>query len=101
MSSGTRAGFITGIDAAEIGLGLAGIGGGRAKVEDKIDPAIGYLADVKLGDEVRQGQPLGALLCRDERQERQAAPRIKKAYAVGDEPPRPDTYQLIKDVISE
>ncbi|MDQ3906747.1 MAG: thymidine phosphorylase [Acidobacteriota bacterium] len=96
----TRAGFITGIDAAEIGLALAGIGGGRAKVEDKIDPAIGYLADAKLGEEVRAGQLLGTLLCRDEAQERRAAPRILKAYAVGDEPPA-GSYQLIKDVISE
>jgi pyrimidine-nucleoside phosphorylase len=97
----TRTGFITAIDAAEIGLALAGVGGGRAKVEDEIDHAIGYLADVKLGDEVRDGQLLGTLLCRDETQGRQAAPRIREAYAVGDEPPRPDSYQLIKDVISE
>ncbi|MDQ3906962.1 MAG: thymidine phosphorylase [Acidobacteriota bacterium] len=97
----TRAGFITAIDATEIGLALAGIGGGRAKVEDRIDHAIGYLADAKLGDQVRRGQPLGTLLCRDDEQERLAAPRIRKAYTVGDEPPRPDSYKLIKDVISE
>jgi pyrimidine-nucleoside phosphorylase len=97
----TRAGFIAAIDAAEIGLALASIGGGRARVEDKIDKSVGYFADAKLGEEVRAGQTLGTLLCRDESQEQLAAPRILKAYTVGDEPPRAGSYQLIKDVISE
>ncbi|MDT7540747.1 MAG: pyrimidine-nucleoside phosphorylase [Acidobacteriota bacterium] len=97
----TRTGFIKAIDAAEIGLALASIGGGRVRVEDKIDPLVGYFADAKLGEELREGQTLGTLLCRDETQEQQAAPRILKAYTIGDEPPHADSHKLIKDVISE
>jgi pyrimidine-nucleoside phosphorylase len=96
-----RTGFVVAIDTAEIGFALAGIGGGRTRVEDKIDAAVGYFADAKLGEEVRAGQQLGTLLCRDEAQAGAAAPRILKAYTVGDEPPPPDSYKLIKDVISE
>jgi thymidine phosphorylase len=97
----TREGFITAIDAAEIGLALASIGGGRVRVEDKIDTAVGYFADAKLGEQVRAGQTLGTLLSRDETQEREAASRILKAYTIGDEPPQADSFKLIKDVISE
>jgi pyrimidine-nucleoside phosphorylase len=96
-----RAGFIVKVDAAEIGFALASIGGGRARVDDKIDRSVGYYADAKLGEEVREGQQLGTLVCRDERQEGEAAPRILRAYIIGDEQPPPDSYKLIKDVVSE
>ncbi|MDT7603760.1 MAG: thymidine phosphorylase, partial [Acidobacteriota bacterium] len=95
----TRTGFVTKVDAAGVGLALAGIGGGRVRVEDEIDHSVGFLADVKLGDGVRDGQSLGSLLCRNEAQEREAAPRIRQAYTVGDAPPSAEDYKLIKDVI--
>jgi pyrimidine-nucleoside phosphorylase len=95
----TREGFVTEVDAAGVGLALASIGGGRAHVEDEIDPAVGWLADVKLGDEVHTGQTLGTLLCRDEAQEREAAPRLREAYTISDAP-RNDSFKLIKDVIT-
>jgi pyrimidine-nucleoside phosphorylase len=59
-----RSGFIAGVDAAEVGLAVVALGGGRARVEDEIDPSVGFLAEVKIGDEVREGSPLGLLLCR-------------------------------------
>src|SRR5437588_396971 len=34
-----RAGFVTAVDAAEVGRAVASIGGGRARVEDRIDPS--------------------------------------------------------------
>ncbi|HEX8160693.1 MAG TPA: thymidine phosphorylase [Pyrinomonadaceae bacterium] len=96
----TRAGFLVKVDAAEIGLAVARVGGGRVRVEDEIDPSVGFLADVKLGEEVRAGQTLGTLLCRDEARCADAAARIAGAYAVGDEPPPADSFQLIKEVIT-
>jgi pyrimidine-nucleoside phosphorylase/thymidine phosphorylase len=96
----TRAGFVTQVDAAGVGLALASIGGGRARVEDEIDTSVGWISDVKIGDEVRDGQTLGMLLCRDEAQEQEAAPRLREAYTVGDAPPNSDSFKLIKDVIT-
>ncbi|MFL6230850.1 MAG: thymidine phosphorylase [Pyrinomonadaceae bacterium] len=96
----TRTGFVTQIDAAGVGLALARVGGGRARVEDEIDRSVGWLGDVKLGEEVRAGQTLGTLLCRDEAQEREAAPLLREAYIVGDQPPLAAAYTLIKDVIT-
>jgi pyrimidine-nucleoside phosphorylase len=96
-----RAGFVVKVDAAEIGLAVARIGGGRARVEDEIDPAVAFLADAKLGEEVRAGQTLGTLLCRDESQAGEAAARIGRAYTVGDAPPPAGSFKLIKEVIAE
>jgi pyrimidine-nucleoside phosphorylase len=96
-----RAGFIVKVDAAEVGLAVARIGGGRVRVEDEIDPLVAFLADVKLGEEVRAGQTLGTVLCRDEAQGSEAAARVRRAYTVGDEPPPAGSFKLIKEVIAE
>ena len=86
------------MDASEIGFAVASIGGGRVRVEDEIDPAVGYLADARQGDEVREREALGVLYCRDEEQAASAAPRIQAAYTIGAE--SPPTLKLIKEVIT-
>ncbi|HYP52111.1 MAG TPA: hypothetical protein VEQ42_01140, partial [Pyrinomonadaceae bacterium] len=75
----------------------AEIGGGRARVTDRIDPHVGFLVEAGLGDEVRSGDALGLLYCRDEAQGAEAAARIRAAYAVEDA--RPPARSLIKQVI--
>lgn len=94
-----RAGFVAEVDTTEIGHAVAAMGGGRVRIEDRIDPAVGFLSEVKLGDEVRVGQPLGLLYCRQEAQARQATERIRAAYKIGEERPRV-THRLIKEVIT-
>ena len=94
-----RSGFIKGVDAAEIGLAVVELGGGRARVEDEIDAGVGFLADVKIGDKVRAGQALGLLLCREDGRAASAAARIRRAYAVSEEPPA-EPFRLIKDTIT-
>ncbi|MFN2599165.1 MAG: thymidine phosphorylase [Pyrinomonadaceae bacterium] len=98
----TRTGFVTGVDASEVGFAVADIGGGRARVEDDVDKSVGFLADAKIGDEVREGQLLGTLVARyaDARSEA-AAERIRRAYTIGDEPPPADSFKLIKELIAE
>ena len=95
-----RSGFITGVDAAEIGFAVASIGGGRVRVEDEIDAAVGFLAEARIGDELRAGDRLGTLLCRDEGQAARASERIRQAYTLGDAPPA-EPFKLIKDTIVE
>ncbi len=92
-------GFIVGVDAAEIGNAVAAIGGGRARIEDEIDPAVGFQVEAKLGDEVAAGDLLGLLYCRDESQAHTAGARIRAAYTIADEPSNL-SYQLIKEVIT-
>ena len=94
-----RAGFVTRVDAAEVGFAVAGLGGGRIRVEDEIDPAVGFMADARHGDQVSTGDALGVLYCRDEAQARVAAPRIQAAYTIDAEAPAAP-LKLIKEVIT-
>jgi pyrimidine-nucleoside phosphorylase/thymidine phosphorylase len=93
-----RSGFVLRIDTAEIGNAICVIGGGRIRVEDTIDPCVGYLTDAKLGDEVKAGDTLGLLCCRNEEQAAEASARLQAAYTISDEHPS-DSYSLIKAVI--
>jgi pyrimidine-nucleoside phosphorylase len=94
----TRTGFVTGIDAAEIGRAIASIGGGRIRIEDAIDPAVGYAAESKIGDEVKAGDVLGLLYCRELEQARTIRERIRAAYIIGEHSISAPT--LIKEVIT-
>jgi len=95
-----RAGYVAGVDAAEVGRALAGIGGGRVRIEHDVDLAVGYLARAKIGDRVAAGEALGLLLCRREADGREAAARIGAAYEVAEEPPA-HVPTLVKEVITE
>jgi len=95
-----RSGYITRVEAAEIGHAIAALGGGRVRIEDRIDPAVGFVADVRIGDEVSKGQSLGTIYTRDQSKAEEAAKRIKSAYVIGDNPSgEPPT--LIKEVIDK
>ncbi len=94
-----RAGFVTAIDAAEVGRAVASIGGGRVRMEDTIDPSVGFLAEAKIGHEVAAGSALGLLYCRSQADAEEAARRIGAAYTVGEGPPA-QLPELIKEVIT-
>ena len=95
-----HAGFVVRVDTAEVGRAVASIGGGRVRVEDRIDPAVGFLAHVKIGQEVSAGEPLGLLYCRGGADAEGAAARIRAAYTVEDEQPT-RLPELIKEVIAQ
>jgi pyrimidine-nucleoside phosphorylase len=94
-----RSGFIKSVNTTEVGHAIAAIGGGRVRVEDSIDPSVGFITEVKIGDRIRTGQAIGVVQCDDVAKAREAAARIQAAYEVGDEPP--DVPNLIKKVINE
>jgi pyrimidine-nucleoside phosphorylase len=56
--SSASAGFITETNCEQFGIALAILGGGRAKKEDQIDPAVGLEFHRRIGDRVTKGQPL-------------------------------------------
>ncbi len=95
-----RSGFVTAVNTTEIGHAIASIGGGRVRIEDKIDPTVGFIAEVKIGERVSDGAALGVVQCRDESKAREAAERIRAAYQVGEESPG-EAPLLIKEVINE
>jgi pyrimidine-nucleoside phosphorylase len=95
-----RSGFITRVDTAEIGHAIAAIGGGRVRIDDLIEPTVGFVAEVKIGDSVNAGTSFGQVYCRDEAKAREATARIQSSYEVGDQP-LSEIPALVKEVINE
>ena len=93
-----RSGFVAAIDTEEIGNAIAEAGGGRVRVEDKIDPRVGFLAEVKIGDELKTGDLIGLVFCDQADPGAQAVARIKAAYSVSDTRPS-ELPLLMKEVI--
>lgn len=90
-----KSGFIIRIDALIIGESVSKIGGGRIKVEDSIDYAVGFQCEKYLGDEVKFGENLGVIFCRNEAQAESVIEKMRAAYQIGDEKSAED-FALIK-----
>ncbi len=94
-----RSGFITKVDTTEIGHAIAAIGGGRVRIEDTVDPTVGFTSDLKLGDQIRAGDAIGTVYCADTAAADEAARRIQAAYHVSDEAPA--KLKLVKEIINK
>jgi thymidine phosphorylase len=95
-----RSGFITRVDTTEIGHAIAAIGGGRVRIEDTIDPTVGFTSELKIGDRIKAGEALGVVYCANSSTSDDAARRIQAAYHIGDEPPA-QVEKLVKGIINE
>lgn len=94
----SRGGYISAIDAELIGQASSMIGAGRNTKEDVIDPAVGVILEVKVGQKIDSG----SILCRiyytgDEHLE-QAAELVEDAFKISQQPP--DERDLILEVVS-
>jgi pyrimidine-nucleoside phosphorylase len=94
-----RSGFINRVDTTEIGHAIAAIGGGRVRIEDTVDPTVGFTSELKLGDQVRAGEAIGVVYCADPAAAAEAARRIQAAYQIGDE--QMQLPQLVKEIVNE
>lgn len=56
-----QSGYLAGINARIIGEASVDLGAGRLKKDDSIDPAVGFIIHHKVGDQVREGEPLFAI----------------------------------------
>jgi len=95
-----RSGIVSRIETTEIGHAVAAIGGGRIRIEDVIDPAVGFVAEVKLGDQVKAGDVLGVVYGSNFARTSEAVERIGAAYQIDDSAPL-DQPELIKEIINE
>lgn len=92
-----RDGCITQINTEQIGRAVMEMGGGRARVDSKIDHGVGIELCAKLGDWVKAGDPLCFIHAQTEEQEQAARLRILQAYCIDDSSPRLEP--LVKAVI--
>jgi thymidine phosphorylase len=79
-----RDGVIQAVDTRAVGLVVVGLGGGRRRVEDKIDPAVG-LSEVRgIGEPVSADTPLAIIHARGRDAAEHAAAALAAAFEVGD-----------------
>ncbi|MFI5014119.1 MAG: thymidine phosphorylase [Hyphomicrobiales bacterium] len=84
-------GFVTAIDARRLGLAVVGLGGGRTRPQDSIDPSVGLTRLAGIGAAISEDTPLAVVHARDEAQADAAAAAVRAAYSVGEQaPPRRD-----------
>lgn len=82
-------GYLQKVNAAEVGLAVVDLGGGREKKEDTIDHAVGVVTHHKVGDRVEKGEPLFTIHANDERRLAMARERLLAAHTIGPEPVEP------------
>ena len=77
-----RSGYIAAINAAEVGLTVVDLGGGRATKTDIVDHAVGVVLQAKAGDRVAPGQPLLTIHANDAARLAAARERLLAAYRI-------------------
>jgi len=93
-----RAGYISVIDAEGIGRASSMIGAGRNTKEDVIDPAVGVILEVKVGNKVEAGAVLCRLYYTGEENVEEASQQIEDAFRISAS--TPEERELILEVVS-
>ena len=92
-----RGGYVSSIDAEDIGVASNMIGAGRDTKEDVIDPAVGIILEVKVGEKVDAGSVLCRLYYTKEDRVEEAADMVEDAFRISSQ--KPDERELILEVV--
>jgi pyrimidine-nucleoside phosphorylase len=90
-----RSGYVSAIDAEDIGRAAMMIGAGRSTKEDSVDPAVGVILDVKVGEKVEAGAPVARVYHTREDNLDEAVELAEGAFRYSAQPPDP------RDIILE
>ena len=74
------------IDALEVGLACLELGAGRARKEDKVDPAAGLVIEAPVGARVSAGDVLATVHARSDELVERVRSRLEKAWRLRDTP---------------
>ncbi len=81
-----RSGFVSAIDGEALGLAVVGLGGGRRREADAIDPAVGLWLHVGRGAWVERGDHVATVHARDLRSAEAARDAVRAAITLGEAP---------------
>ncbi|HNT55040.1 MAG TPA: thymidine phosphorylase, partial [Anaerolineaceae bacterium] len=87
--SAARTGYLSSINAREVGETSVELGAGRARKEDPIEHAVGIIIHHKVGDRVEKGQPLFTIHANDAARLKKARTRLLAAHQWQDRPAEP------------
>jgi pyrimidine-nucleoside phosphorylase len=95
--SSPRGGYVSIINAEDIGVASNMIGAGRDKKDDAIDPAVGIILEVKVGEKVESGSVLCRLYYTKDDRVEEAADMVEDAFRISAQ--KPDERELILEVV--
>ena len=95
--SSPRGGYVSAIDAEYIGQASGMIGAGRDTKEDTIDPAVGVILEVKVGQKVESGAVLCRIYHTKEDRIDEAADMIEDAFRISGN--TPEERDIILEVV--
>jgi len=96
-----RTGVVAKVEPKTIGRAVVAMGGGRRKVEDEVDPTVGFVITVKPGDKVLAGEPIASVFARDPGGMKLGFEALQQAIVVGDkltEKPLPLTTHGVEEL---
>ncbi len=93
-----RGGYVSAVNADDIGRAAGRIGAGRLAKDSAIDPAVGVVLEVKVGQRVDEGAVLCRLYYTQEEGLDEAAQAIEDAFRISTQ--RPEERDLILEVVS-
>jgi thymidine phosphorylase len=85
----TSNGYVQAIDTRAVGLTVVALGGGRTRVEDDVDHAVGLSEVAAIGEFVDGERPLAVIHARTEAEAMFAVEGLRVAFQIGDAPARP------------
>jgi thymidine phosphorylase len=80
-----RAGYVHRMATREIGLAVVRLGGGRRRVEDKIDARVGVSGLCSIGDRLERDTPLAVIHAATEAEWERAATLLRAAVGIGED----------------
>ena len=91
LFSAPRRGFVARVEPRPIGRGIIALGGGRTKMDDVVDPSVGFVITARPGDWVEQGEPLATVFARDRAGVETGKHALRQSIIIADEadPPLP------------
>ncbi len=79
-------GYVSVVDGQALGLAVVGLGGGRQREGDRVNPAVGLSDLAGIADRIGAGEPLCRVHAATEAQADEAAAIVRAAYVLSDQP---------------
>lgn len=81
----SKAGTVRRVEPRVIGKAVVQMGGGRQKVDDVVDPSVGFVISVRPGQEVEKGEPLASIYARSDADVAIARAALEQSVVIGGE----------------
>ena len=93
-----EAGFIGEVDSERVGQAVVELGGGRKRIEDPVDPAVGLEIHKRVGDPVNLGEPIATLYYSRKEDLEGALKYLQRGYQIVSE--KGDNLPLVFDTLT-